>query len=46
MDAEDDSLTGGGNTTPSYDEALVKIRHIKSKPKYNQYSLMPYIKTF
>ena len=46
MDAEDDSLTGRGNTTPSYDEALVKIRHIKSKPKYNQYLLMPYIKTF
>ncbi|KAF6072606.1 SNF2 N-terminal domain family protein [Candida albicans] len=33
MDAEDDSLTGRGNTTPSYDEALVKIRHIKSKTK-------------
>lgn len=30
---EDDSLTGRGNTTPSYDEALVKIRHIKSKTK-------------
>ena len=46
MDAEDDLLTGRGNTTSSYDEALVKIRHIKSKPKYNQYLLMPYIKTF
>ena len=30
---DDDSLTSRNKSTPTYDEALVKIRHIKSKSK-------------